>query len=118
MWARLVVEKDFYFLFLIGLLSPLSSLVSISPVAPYLFLTFCIIIIYFINFSIYFLSLTLFLSCPHSTSPSSSCCRAADLVWSHYQPTLPGASLSLLVVVVVFLMVVGCFDCWRLADFG
>ena len=54
-------------------LQPLSSLVSISPVAPYFFLTL-----------IFFLSLTLFLSRPHSTPPTSSHCRAADLAWSSH----------------------------------
>ena len=88
--------------------SSLSFLVSISPIAPYFFLTL-----------IFFLSLILFLSRPHFTPPTSSRCCAIDLSWSYHSPILPGAAdLSLSVVVVVFLMVVGCFDCWWLADFG
>ena len=51
--------------------SSLSSLVSISPVvAPYFFL------------ALIFLSLTLFLSRPHSTLSTSSRCYAANVAWS------------------------------------
>ena len=66
-----------------------------------------------ISFSLsFFFSLTLFLSRTHSTSPTSSRCRAADLALSHRPPILPRAlslslSLSLSVVVAVFLMGVG-----------
>ena len=116
MWAQPIVEKDFYFLSLIDLLSPLWSLsLLLLP----------------ISFTLIFLSLTLFLSRPHSTLPTSSRCCAVDVAWSCRPPILPRAadlsslhtspislslsfslSLSLsLVVVAMFLMVVGCFDC-------
>ena len=97
--------------------SSLSSLVSISPIAPYFFLT--LIFLFIFIFYLFFLSLILFLSRPHFTPPTSSRCCATDLAWSYHSPILPGAAdLSLSVVVAVFLMVVGCFDCWCLADFG
>ena len=117
-WTSMPKKKICLFYLLFSLLPTHISLSSsATSLLSGLHLSRCSLFLSHSHF--FFLSLTLFLSRPHSTPPTSSHCRAADLAWSSHPlissslySATPRRSLSL------SLLMFGCFDCWWLADFG